>query len=240
MLETGGPKWRTCALIVAGGKGLRMGGDVPKQYLPIRGVPLLAWTIAAYHRSDLIDEIVLVVPEADLGFVAEAVVDMYRFDRVRRIVAGGIARQDSVAAGLQCVEGDDDVVLVHDGVRPFVSEDTIRRAAECAREKGAALVAVPVTDTIKRVDDRRQVVETVPRESLWAAQTPQAFHVAILRQAMERAQQDGFEGTDEASLVERLGVKVPISHGDGENIKVTTPADLARAETIAAGRELPC
>jgi 2-C-methyl-D-erythritol 4-phosphate cytidylyltransferase len=240
MLDRDGKTWRTCALIVAGGKGVRLGSLTPKQYLPLRGAPVLAWSVAAFDRMEIVDEAIVVVPEADLAYVAEAVVDAYGFDKVRRIVAGGKERQESVAAGLDAIEGDDAVVLVHDGVRPFVSADIITRATERACDTGAALVAVPVVDTIKRVDEHIRVVETVSRERLWAAQTPQAFRVDILRSAMDRASADGYTGTDEAEIVARSGVEVAVVTGEGENIKITTPDDLARAERIAEGREPPC
>ena len=217
-----------------------MGSDTPKQYLLLKAVPILAWAAAAFQREDIIDEIILVVPEADRAFVAEGIVDEYRLHKVRRIVAGGDTRQDSTASGLRHIGEDPTVVLVHDGVRPFVTGEIIRRAAECACRCQAALVAVPVVDTIKRVNDRCEVIETIPREHLRAAQTPQAFQADVLRRAMRRAADDGYQGTDETVLVERLGIAVPVVAGDAENIKVTTPSDLVRAEQIAAGRDAPC
>jgi len=239
MVRHGSTSWPVTAVILAAGAGRRMGSDVPKQYLPIGGAPLLAWTATAFDRSAVVDEIVLVVPKHDLQFVADAIVAAFHVRKVRRIVAGGSTRQESMEAGLAAVKGEG-VVLVHDGVRPFVSEGIIAAAAECAAMSGAALVAVPITDTVKRVNDRGEVVETIPRERLWAAQTPQAFRVSLLRRAVERAKAEGYAATDEAVLVERLGVSIPVVPGEPDNVKITTPEDHRRAEEICKRKDPPC
>ncbi len=237
---------RVHAVIVAGGSGRRMGSDIPKQYLTLtdkdgHAAPILAWTAFAFCRSELVDEVILVVPEPDLGMVAEEIVDEYDLDRVTRVVAGGATRQESTAAGVAVCgkNADDDIVLVHDGVRAFVSDDIIAEAARTAAVEGAALVAVSVTDTIKRVDSDGMVVATVARDELRAAQTPQAFTLSVLRKALERAAADGVQATDESMLVERLGFRVPVVDGGADNIKITTPADLDRAQAIAARLEGP-
>ncbi len=237
---------RVHAVIVAGGSGRRMGSDIPKQYLALtdkdgHAAPILTWTAYAFCRSELVDEVILVVPESDLGMVAEEVVDEYGLDRVSRVVAGGATRQESTAAGVAVCgrNADDDIVLVHDGVRPFVSDDIIAQASRVAATEKAALVAAPVTDTIKRVDSDGMVVATIARDELRAAQTPQAFTLNVLRAALERASVDGVQGTDESMLVERLGIRVSVVEGDADNIKITTPADLDRAQMIAARREGP-
>ena len=239
MITRDGREWHVSAIIVAGGSGHRMGMGVPKQYLRVCGAPILAWTVAAFERTAIVDDIVLVVPEPDLFVVAEDIVDAYHFRKVARVVAGGTTRQDSTAAGLAAIGGDNAIVLVHDGVRPFVREETIRASAEAACAHGAAVIAVPVIDTIKRVNDSGDAVETIPRESLRAAQTPQAFHIAVLRDALDRARADGIAGTDEAMLIERTGRPVRIVPGDAENIKITVPDDLVRAEEIARRRIAP-
>ena len=238
--------YRVHAVVVAGGAGRRMGGDVPKQYLTLADrngheAPILAWTVYAFSRSRIIDEVILVVPESDLGIVAEEIVDEYGLDGVTRIVAGGATRQESTTAGVAVcgTNVDDDIVLVHDGVRPFVSDDIIARSAQIAAELGSALVAVPVTDTIKRVDSGGLVTATILRDELRAAQTPQAFRLGVLRNALDRATRDGIQGTDESMLVERLGVHVPIVDGSAENFKITTPVDLDRARALAEQREGP-
>jgi 2-C-methyl-D-erythritol 4-phosphate cytidylyltransferase len=217
-----------------------MGDGVPKQYRTIRGVPVLAWAVAAFQRAGCVDEVILVVPEDDLAYVAEGIVDFYAFSKVRRIVPGGKTRQDSTLAGIAVIETPDAVVLVHDGVRPLVTVQMIEATCEAAREHGAAIIAVPVVDTIKRVDNAGRITETVSRESLWAAQTPQGFRLPLLLEAINSAREAGFVGTDEAMLVERMGLPVHIVAGAAHNLKITRPEDLERAEHIAAGMEMPC
>jgi 2-C-methyl-D-erythritol 4-phosphate cytidylyltransferase len=229
------PVW---AVVVAGGSGQRFGGPTPKQYLDLAGAPILAWSLAAFERADGVDHIIAVVPEDDVLMVGEGIVDAYSLRKVRRVVPGGCSRQDSTARGLDAVEDRDGIVLVHDGVRPFISDAVIAQAIASADESGSGLVATPVTDTIKRVEDSC-VAETIPREALWAAQTPQAFTISLLRRAMEQAIRDGFEGTDEAQLVERIGHRVRIVPGDSMNIKITNREDLERAELIASRLRVP-
>jgi 2-C-methyl-D-erythritol 4-phosphate cytidylyltransferase len=224
------PVW---VVVVAGGTGHRFGGPIPKQYLDLAGAPILAWSMAAFERAESVDHIIAVVPESDLFMVSETIVDAYNLRKVRRVVPGGRNRQESTAHGLDAVEDREGIVLVHDGVRPFISDDVITRTIASVRESGSALAATQVTDTIKRVENG-SVAETVPRESLWAAQTPQAFTIDLLRRAMELAVSDDFEGTDEAQLVERTGHQVSIVPGELTNIKITNREDLERAELIAS------
>lgn len=246
MITVDAKERRVHAVIVAGGSGRRMGSDIPKQYLTLTDkdnhtAPILAWTAFAFCRSELVDEVILVVPESDLVIVAEEIVDDYDLHRVTRVVAGGATRQESTAAGVSVCEktAGDDIVLVHDGVRPFVSTGIIAESARVAVVEGAALVAIPVTDTIKRVDSDGMVAVTIARDGLRAAQTPQAFTLNVLRKALDGAKKDGVQATDESMLVERLGMRVPVVDGDVDNIKITTPADLDRARVIAARREGP-
>jgi 2-C-methyl-D-erythritol 4-phosphate cytidylyltransferase len=157
--------------------------------------------------------------------------------KMQRVVVGGASRQDSVFAALRAMERPTDFVLVHDGARPFVTADVTERVIEQAREHGGAIVAVPVKDTIKQASENGTVHKTIPRERLWAAQTPQAFSYELLYRAHESAEADGFLGTDDAELVERLGgAAIAIVEGSYENLKITTPEDLIVAERIAAGR----
>jgi 2-C-methyl-D-erythritol 4-phosphate cytidylyltransferase len=155
---------------------------------------------------------------------------------VDRVLPGGADRQASVRAGLSGAPVNSDLILIHDGARPLVTADVIRAAVRTAAAEGAAVVAVPVTDTIKIVDGGLRIIETPPRGRLWAAQTPQVFRVAWLREAHARALSDGFRGTDDSVLVERLGHPVRLVPGAPENLKITTPADLARAEQILRDR----
>lgn len=224
---------RVIALIPAAGMGKRMGAAINKQYLLLAGIPIVARTISVFENSPIVDDIYIVTPEAEIPFCREEVVSANGFTKVRAIIAGGAERQHSVLNGLRAVSDpdDDDVVLIHDGVRPFVSPDIIQRAVSVAIRSDGALVAVPAKDTIKIIVDDA-VQETPPRETLWQAQTPQAFRYGIIRNAHEQAAAEGFLGTDDASLVERLGGQVQVVMGDYRNIKITTPEDLILAEAF--------
>ena len=224
---------KVIALIPAAGMGKRMGAGINKQYLLLRDKPIVAHTIAAFEQASFIDDIYIIVPEAEIPYCREHVVDRYGFAKVRQIVAGGAERQHSVLNGLRAVTDlqDDDVVLIHDGVRPFIPEQVLERAAAAAQEYDGALVAVPCKDTVKIVTDGI-IRDTPARELLWLAQTPQAFRYGIIRAAHEIAEAEGFLGTDDAMLVERLEKEVHIVMGDYRNIKITTPEDLVLAEAF--------
>ncbi|KAF0221377.1 MAG: 2-C-methyl-D-erythritol 4-phosphate [Geobacteraceae bacterium] len=213
--------------------GKRMGADINKQYLLLAGMPIVARTISVFEQADFVDEIYLVTPSQEIPYCREQVVERYGFTKVRRIVPGGAERQNSVLNGLRAMAdvSDDDVVLIHDGVRPFIPAGVLEHAVETARLHDGALVAVPAKDTIKVVTDGI-VRETPPRENLWLAQTPQAFRYAIIRAAHEIAEAERYLGTDDASLVERMGKDVRIVMGDYRNIKITTPEDLILAEAF--------
>ncbi len=223
---------KTLAIIPAGGAGRRMGGGVPKQFLPLAGVPVLVHTLRAFQRSPIIDEIFLVVPEGDMAAVRRDFVEGHGLSKVTAVIAGGTERQDSVANALMQVRDVHGIVLVHDGVRPFVSGELISRVVATADEHGAAAVGVPVRDTVKAVSTAGEVVKTVEREGLWLTQTPQAFRRQLICAAYEKAAQDRFSGTDDSSLVERMGVSVRMIPGDHDNIKLTTPEDLALGAII--------
>ena len=229
---------KTVVIIPAGGTGRRMGGEMPKQYLLLAGVPILAHTIRAFQHSPLVDEIFLVVPESDVAEVERDIVRRYEFSRVSLVIAGGKERQDSVNNALVQIRNEHEIVLVHDGVRPFVNGTLIEQAVTGAKAFGAVTVGVPVRDTVKEVDAAGQVVRTVQREGLWLTQTPQAFLREVILAAYEKAAADGFYGTDDASLVERTGIPVQMILGDRDNIKVTTPEDLKWGERIVCGRKV--
>lgn len=224
---------RVTALIPAAGMGKRMGAGINKQYLLLAGRPILAHTLAVFEQAPFVDDVYLVVPEDEISYCREKVVELYGFSKVRRFVAGGSERQHSVLNGLRAIEspGADDVVMIHDGVRPFVPLAVLERSVETARLHDGALTAVPVKDTVKVVKDGT-VLETPPRDTLWLAQTPQSFRYGIIRDAHERAAAEGWLGTDDASLVERLGLSVRIVPGDYGNFKITTPEDLVLAEAF--------
>ncbi|AAR36758.1 2-C-methyl-D-erythritol 4-phosphate cytidylyltransferase [Geobacter sulfurreducens] len=222
------------ALVPAAGMGKRMGASINKQYLILAGRPILAHTLSVFEGASFVDGIFVITPEDEIPFCRDHVVERYGFTKVRGIVAGGAERQHSVLNGLRAMEGtvaDDDVILIHDGVRPFVSTDVLARATAVAREDDGALVAVPAKDTVKTVEDGI-ITGTPPRETLWLAQTPQAFRYAVIRAAHEIADAERFLGTDDAMLVERLGRSVRIVVGDYRNIKITTPEDMVLAEAF--------
>jgi 2-C-methyl-D-erythritol 4-phosphate cytidylyltransferase len=223
-------------IVVAGGRGTRFGGDVPKQYLPVAGVPLLRRTLEPFLQHPDVRRIVLVLPPTDV----EAPPPWLRELAGPRLVlaSGGAERADSVRAGLGALDAGCTTVLVHDGARPFVSAAVIGAVAAPARDGAAAIAAVPVSDTIKEADagDPTRVGRTVPRERLWRAQTPQGFPRALLERAHAEAASLGLAATDDAALVERLGAAVRLVPDSPRNFKVTTPDDLALAE-LQAGAE---
>ena len=229
---------RIFALIPAAGMGKRMGAGSNKQYLMLDGMPILARTVRTFQEAPFIEAIYLVIPEQEIPFCRSEVVERYGFSKVRAIVAGGSERQHSVRNGLEAMEGigPDDLVLIHDGVRPFISVEVMKSAADAAQGAGAAVVAVPVKDTVKVVRDG-VITDTPAREQLWLAQTPQAFRYGLIRAAHDRAADEGFLGTDDASLVEHRGGLVRIVTGDYRNIKITTPEDMVLAEAFLQEKE---
>jgi len=218
------------AVIPAAGRGERMGGELPKQFRTLKDRPVLAHTLLAFERCPDIDGIVVVVPEDYVDFCGVRVVEPYDIRKVLRIVPGGRHRQDSVYEGLKAAEGAE-IVVVHDGVRPLVRPGLISRSVALCRERGAAVVAVPVKETVKLVEGGA-VRKTLPREALWAAQTPQTFRREVLWEAFQRALRDGFYATDEAALVERIGYGVWVVEGEYRNLKITTAEDLYLAEKL--------
>ncbi|MDU0457966.1 MAG: 2-C-methyl-D-erythritol 4-phosphate cytidylyltransferase [Geobacteraceae bacterium] len=231
--------FKSIALIPAAGMGKRMGASVNKQYLLLNGLPIVARTISVFERSSLIDSIYLVIPAEEIPYCREHVVEACGFKKVVAIIPGGKERQNSVMNGLNAIReqaDDNDVVLIHDGVRPLVTEAVLSESIAVARISDGALVAVPAKDTIKVVTDGI-VVDTPLRDTLWQAQTPQSFRFGIIHAAHLAAEADGFTGTDDASLIERSGGKISVVRGDYRNIKITTPEDLILAEAFLAGIE---
>ena len=224
------------ALIPAAGMGKRMGAGQNKQYLLLDGMPILAHTLRVFQQAPFISGIYLITPEPEIPFCLSDVVERYGFSKVRAVVAGGAERQHSVLNGLTAMReiGQDDLVLIHDGVRPFVPAELLQRAASAADEFGGAVVAVPVKDTVK-IARNGIIQETPPREELWLAQTPQAFRYGLIRAAHESAAAEGFLGTDDASLLERQGFPLHIVLGDYRNIKITTPEDMLLAHAFLQG-----
>lgn len=222
------------AIIVAAGRGTRMGTKESKQYLMLQNKPIVVHTLEVFDRHPLITEIVLVTGEQDVERV-QAWIDEYGITTPIKVIPGGAERQHSVYQGL--LQMSSAWVLVHDGVRPFVTEEQVTACYEAAREHGACVLAVPVKDTVKQVDEQGWVTATPDRRSLWAIQTPQAFRRCDLLQAHEQAARDGFVGTDDSMLVERAGLSVCVVEGAYSNIKITTPDDLDYAEFVRAQKE---
>ena len=223
---------KTVAIIPSGGTGKRLGSSVAKQYLLLDGVPVLARTLKIFQQAKVIDEIILVVPEDDLISVRKQLVDKYDLIKVTAIVAGGKERQDSVRNGLSDITDRCDVVIIHDGVRPLITEEMISKVVAAAKSYGASSMGVKVKDTVKQTTGSDMIAATLLRNNLWLTQTPQAFTFDILQKAYAAAVSDKFYGTDDASLVERIGVKVKMIAGSYENIKITTPDDLIIAEAF--------
>ncbi len=222
----------TAALIAAAGRGQRVGYDVEKQFLQLRGKPLLAYTLAGFEATPTIDRIVLIVPAGRETFCYHEIVTPGGMRKVTHIVAGGETRQRSVMAGFSCLDQDVDIVVIHDGARPFVTPSLIRTAVDAALADGSAVAAIPESDTLKRVSGVGTIIETVDRRNLWRAQTPQAFRRTILQQAFAYAAEHNLDTTDEASLIEWLSWPVRIFPGSVWNFKITSPDDLLLAELL--------
>ncbi len=227
----------TTVLVPAAGMGRRMGATVNKQYLQLGGCSILARTLELFERHPAISRIIPILPADEIEYFKEQVLPDCGLTKLVAIVSGGKERQDSVRNGLQQLQligaQADSVVLVHDGVRPLIEPELISQLIDIAVLKGAAVVGVPVKDTIKEVEDGL-IVATPERSRLWQVQTPQAFRFELLFRAYQKAAQDNFAGTDDASLVERLGAQVVMVEGDYRNIKITTPEDLLIAEALLA------
>jgi 2-C-methyl-D-erythritol 4-phosphate cytidylyltransferase len=222
----------TVALIPTAGTGERLGASVPKPLIEINGEPLIAHTLKVFERVASVAGVVLVVhPYYKKDY--QDLVDSYGFKKISAIVDGGATRSQSVRNGLRALPPDADFVIVHDGVRPIVTVDLIERGLALAREEKAVIAAVPVKPTLKVVDPQTNIVrETLDRTLVWEIQTPQIFE----RKLLERAYAGDTEATDDAALVERLGVPVKVFMGDYRNIKITTPDDLIVAEALLRGK----
>ncbi len=228
------------ALIMAAGKGVRLPGPQPKQYLPLAGVPILTRTLRAVESCATgFASIVLVVLPEDIDVCRRHIVAPAGLKTPVTLVAGGARRQDSVYHGLRDLGPDDAVVAIHDGVRPLVPPALIDACVKTAHRHGACIAAVPVWDTVKRSGPDGVIEATLPRDAIWLAQTPQAFRIGLIRRAHEDARRDGFYGTDDAALVERLGAPVHLVPGSRRNIKITTREDVCIAEALAAQPPYP-
>jgi 2-C-methyl-D-erythritol 4-phosphate cytidylyltransferase len=220
-------------VIVAAGRGTRMGTVESKQYLLLQGKPIIVHTLEVFQQHELISEIVLVTGKEDIERCREWI-QLHKLDKVKDIIPGGSERQHSVHKGL--LKLTTQWVMVHDGVRPFVQPSEIEACYERAKQIGASVLAVPVKDTIKQVNNEGKVLSTPDRRSLWAIQTPQTFRLSELLDAYAAAERNGFLGTDDSSLAERAGIPVSVVEGSYRNIKITTPEDLDFAEFTERNR----
>lgn len=209
-----------------------MRNSVKKPYLNLGDKPILVHTIGVFDRNPIIDAIFVIVDAVDFELCGSTVIAPNAFQKVRDLVVGGETRQASVFSGLQSLPADTDCVIVHDGVRPFVTDEMIFACVEAADECGAAVAAVPAKDTIKVASADGFIVDTPDRDKLWAVQTPQAFRASVLLDAHAYAQRERITATDDAMLVEQLGFKVKIVSGSESNMKITTPEDLIIAEAL--------
>ena len=212
-------------IIVAAGSGSRMNMGINKQFIKLKDKEIIVYTLEKFYKHRNIDEIVVVVKEQEAEFFKKEIIDKYNFENVK-IAYGGKERQNSVYNGLKMLDKKCDIVLVHDGARPFISEQLIDNCIEEAKSHNAVVVGVPVKDTIKVINEDNDIVDTPERSKLWAVQTPQTFNYDILVKSYEDAFENKFYGTDDAMLVERIGYKVKMIEGSYNKIKITTQEDL--------------
>jgi len=220
------------AIIVAAGKGSRMKGSMRKQYLDLLGRPVLAHSLVAFDSCNLVEEIFIVIPEEDIEYCQNKILSLLELNRRINLVSGGAKRQDSVYKGLKAITRHTETVVIHDGARPFVQPEVLKKCILGSKNFGACILGTPASDTLKSVYKSDLIETTIPRENIWLAQTPQAFQYDLILNAHEAARRDGYVGTDDASLVERLGVDVKIISSGGFNIKITRKEDLAVAKAM--------
>jgi 2-C-methyl-D-erythritol 4-phosphate cytidylyltransferase len=231
---------KTVAIIPAAGAGVRMQTNRPKQFLDLDGRPVLVRTLEIFHVCPVIESIILVTPGPDVEYARNEIVETYGLTKVEKVVAGGERRQDSVRLGLEAWDGQDGLALIHDGVRPLVPADLIVRVIDAAKENRAVITALPAKETVKKVDEKGLVVRTYDRQKVWLVQTPQVFRYEDILMAHQRAIQENWEEvTDDALLMEKVGIPVKVIEGSEENIKVTTTRDLELARSLLKDRRFP-
>jgi 2-C-methyl-D-erythritol 4-phosphate cytidylyltransferase len=219
-------------IIVAAGQGVRMKNPVRKQYLGLGGRPILAHSLMAFDACDEIESIFLVVPKEDVDYCQKNILPSLELKNKVKIIFGGARRQDSVYFGLQALDKKTNTVVIHDGVRPFIQPEDIAACILGAKDFGACILGIPVSDTLKRVGKSGIIKKTLARDDVWLAQTPQAFQYDLIIKAHKKARWDGYGSTDDASLLERLGINVKVIIGSRSNIKIATLEDLAVARAM--------
>ena len=224
---------KTTAVIPAAGAGVRMGKDRAKQFLDFDGRPLLAVTLEAFQHISLIGGIILVVPPGGVEDCQKAIVEPYGLTKVKKVVEGGRRRQDSVRLGIEATGGDSELILIHDGVRPLIRPWLIERVVVEGTRERAVITALAAKETVKEVTEERFVKRTYDRRRVWMVQTPQVFRYEDIHAAHQRAFREGWaEVTDDALLMEKVGIPVKVIEGSEDNIKVTTPHDMALARFL--------
>ena len=224
---------KSTAIVLAAGQGKRMNSKVQKQFLLIKGKPVLYYSLFCFQNSREIEEIIVVTGKESINFCKQEIIEAYGFSKVKAVIPGGKERYDSVYAGL-CACEDSDYVFIHDGARPFLSNDMIRRGKEAVLDYGACVIGMPSKDTIRIADENGMVESTPSRNKVWNIQTPQIFSYTAIREAHEKARQQNMADiTDDAMVLERFGnMKIKLVEGSYENIKITTPEDIVVAEKI--------
>lgn len=222
------------AIVVSGGRGKRFSSRQKKQYSIINDKPIIIHSLHPFQHASIIDDIVLVVPGDDIDYVSD-LINKHGVKKVRKVVAGGEQRQDSVYEGIKHLNVSCEYVFIHDAVRPFIKMKDIAEGLDAAKKKGAVVFAIPARNTIKRADEDGKIIATLKRDELYEIQTPQIFKWEILIDAYKDAFNNGYYSTDDAALVERMGQTVEIFPGSPENIKITYEADLKTAKAIMEG-----
>lgn len=225
------------AIVLAAGQGKRMNSKIQKQFITLKEKPILYYSLACFQESPEIQNIVLVTGKESIDFCRREIVEAYGFSKLKKIVPGGKERYDSVYQGLLAC-GDCSYVFIHDGARPFITQEILARALKTVKEYKACVVGMPSKDTVKIADENQMIAETPKRSLVWAIQTPQVFSYPLIRAAYDKARKDNMESiTDDAMVAELYGnVKIPLIEGSYENIKITTPEDLLIAEKILEKR----
>lgn len=231
--------YQVIAIIPAAGVGARMGLTKAKQFIDLCGRPMLAVTLSHFHKCNLVDRIVLVVSQDDIDYCKREIVDRYKLSKVFKVIVGGTRRQDSVRKGVEEVADSCRWVLIHDGVRPLVTNGLIERVIKAAKDFRAVITGLPVKETVKEIDGQGRVLRSVDRSRLWLIQTPQIFRWEDINLAHQKALAHGWEeATDDAFLIEKMGIPVNIIEGEGNNIKVTTPQDLDMARFLISKKSV--
>lgn len=222
-------------IIVAAGSGKRMNMDINKQFIKLNKKEIIAHTIDVFYKNENVDEIIVCIKKEEEELFKDKIINKYSFKNIK-IAYGGKERQDSIYNGLKCLDDKCDIVLIHDGARPFVDDRIINESIKVAREKKAVVVGTPVKDTIKVVCDGI-INDTPNRVNLWAAQTPQVFEYKLITKAYEKAYENNYYGTDDSMLVENIGQEVAMIMGSYDNIKITSPEDISIGEQILSLRK---